>query len=140
MTKIYSDSSTIDNMSVATSLFLTESLFLNMITRVYDKVESPTEGELLSIVQSIRYMREEYPEEKNIELYCDCVSVVDQYTNILKTGVIPDDIKYRKRWIDLLEYSKGLNITAKHIQAHQETHNPNKICDRVSYTILQRLR
>lgn len=140
MTKIYSDSSTIDNMSVATSLFLTESLFLNMITRVYDKVESPTEGELLSIVQSIRYMCEEYPEEKNIELYCDCISVVDQYTNILKTGVIPDDIKYRKRWIDLLEYSKGLNITAKHIQAHQETHNPNKICDRVSYTILQRLR
>ena len=140
MTKIYSDSSTIDNMSVATSLFLTESLFLNMITRVYDKVESPTEGELLSIVQSIRYMREEYPEEKSIELYCDCISVVDQYTNILKTGVIPDDIKYRKRWIDLLEYSKGLNITAKHIQAHQETHNPNKICDRVSYTVLQRLR
>lgn len=140
MTKIYSDSSTVKGISVATSLFLTDTLFRNILTHTYEDVESPTEGELLSILQSIKYIREEYPEEKNIELYCDCISVVAQYTNILETGIIPADIKYRKRWEELLEYSKGLNIEAKHIQAHQESHNPNKICDRVSYTILQKLR
>lgn len=140
MIKAFSDSSTVDNKSAATSIFLTNTQYLGIITDVYTNVESATEGELIAVIQSLKHIKENYPEEVNVVLYCDCISIVSQCRTIIRDKAIPANVKYRKRWEEFLSLIDGLNIRIRHIHAHQESHNSNKVCDKLSNVVAQRMR
>lgn len=137
--KIYTDSSTVDESSAATSIYVTDTRYIGMITHVYE-VASATEAELLSVLQAMRYFWEEELPYKEIDIYCDCKSIVEQLRDILLTDRIPEDIKYRDKWVELFDLCKGLDINAHHVKGHQEVHNLNKVCDKLSHSVVQKLR
>lgn len=144
MIHAYSDSGTFighsGTISVATSLFLTESTYIDTLTKVYRDVESTTEGELLGICQSLEYLTTKYPNEIDIEVITDSETLANRYLQYLAGKKPKKSIKYFERWRRLMELSKDKNITVSHIRGHQDEHNPNKVCDMLSANLLQRMR
>ena len=144
MIHAYSDSGTHtgahENISVATSLFLTDDMYLNTVTKVYYNTESTTEGELLGICQSMEFITTQYPKEKYIEIITDSESLVYAYRKYLAGVPIKRSAKYYKRWKKLLELSKGKKVKVSHIASHQEEHNPNKVCDLIASATLAKMR
>lgn len=137
--KVYTDSSTVGDVAAATTIIVTDTQYIGMFTDTYE-VASATEGELLSVLQSIKFLREHDLTDRQISIYCDCMSVVNQLKEILCKQEIPEDIKYRKRWVELFDLCSGLDVTAHHVRGHQESHNFNKVCDKLSNSVVQRWR
>ena len=152
MIRCYSDSGTLVNSvgatSIATSLFLTDTTYLGMITNVYRNTQGTTDGELRGIWQSLEYVTINYPDEEDIEIVTDCESLVKKFNSLLKGAPIntvledsvPKGIKYYKTWKDIMKMCEGKKVTVYHVKGHQESHNPNKVCDLISTFMLNKMK
>ena len=128
----YCDASTKGKRAVATTLIMTETTFITCFSVTYEDVDSSTHAELLSVLQTVRYIREKCSNARRIVLFNDNLSVVLQFINALANWDVPPGVNNPEIFEKLLEYSKGMSISVQHIHGHQHTHNPNKVCDTLS--------
>lgn len=138
MLKVYTDCSTINSSAAATSIYLTNTEYVDMFTDTYENVKSTTEGELLAIIQSVRYVVDNMPDVTELDVHSDCISVINVCDYIIKNARLPKNIKYRQRYQEFLECSKKIKIHLHHVRAHQNSHNVNKACDKISLSVVQR--
>ena len=128
----YCDASTKGGKAVATTLILTEKVFITCFSKTYDNVESSTHAELLSVLQTVQYVRESCPNAHRVVLFNDNLSVVTQFISALSSWSVPPNVNNPEIFEQLLKYSRGLSLSVQHIHGHQHTHNPNKVCDILS--------
>ncbi|MDR1523260.1 MAG: reverse transcriptase-like protein [Endomicrobium sp.] len=131
----YTDSGIKNGLAVATTLFITDSYYLDMITGEYEHVKSLTEGELLGIWQAINHAVSKW-DVQDLIVYSDAKVLVTQFNRFNSSKMSNMNVKYYDIWKLILELIKGRNITCKYIEAHQNEHNPNKFCDITSSVLL----
>lgn len=138
MLRAYTDAAYADNTGVATSLFLSDTIFYGMITIVYTDVISSTEAELRGILQSVKWVRKHMPEVKKMELYTDCRTLRSAYLNILSNKMrVPSNIAFPDIWKDVVTSMGDMRVRIVHTPAHLEGFNENKVCDKLSNAVLK---
>lgn len=135
MIAIYTDASVSQGSGVATCLVISSDAFIGYNVTSYDSVTSSLHGELLGILDGIRYVKScNLHSDDAITLYSDSHSAV----SILRNNC--NDLAFGKELIaDIRKECIGLNIEFEVVKGHQSAHNPNKVVDLTSNTVLRYL-
>ena len=134
MIKIYTDASINNEECVATCFSTTDSMFICYTSFSYSNIKSSLHGELLGIRDGITYTIKHSDVNEPISVFSDSVAAV----KLIKSE------SYSKRTINLKPIVEDIyyllhtyDITIDVIQGHQLSHNPNKIVDLTSNSILR---
>lgn len=133
----YSDASMKDNKVVATSLILSDSHFIDCFTKEYDNISTSTEAELRGVIQTVQYIKKHCNKEHQVVIITDNKAVALKYINILSNWVVPKNSANYESYKQLLELSEGFKVNVQNIRGHQESHNPNKVCDIMSKVYME---
>lgn len=137
MYELYTDASVSGNSAVATCFFLSTNNYLGYESFQYKNISSSLHGELLGIRDGIRYAKKIGISEKEIMyVYSDSSSAIQ----LIKSSDGDKKPKQFKRLVDeILQEVKGYHVVFRLIQGHQLSHNPNKVVDLTSNTVLRYL-
>lgn len=134
MIKIYTDASINNEECVATCFSTTDTMFICYTSFSYSNIKSSLHGELLGIRDGIAYTIKHSSVNEPISVFSDSVAAV----KLIKSG------SFSKRTIslkpiveDIYSLCQAHDITIDVIQGHQLSHNPNKIVDLTSNSILR---
>lgn len=135
MFEIYTDASVSNGNAVSTCLVISPDAFIGYTVNKYTNISSSLHGELLGILDGIRYAKAAVlkPEDAAI-LYSDSNSAVSllnskKYSNAVDPNILKS----------IYEECTNYNITFEVVKGHQSSHNPNKIVDLTSNTVLRYL-
>lgn len=135
MIEIYTDASVSKGNAVATCFVLSSEFFLGCNTFVYDNVSSSLHGELLGIRDGVAYALESDKSKAPITVYCDSNSAL----TLVKSKCIDARTSGRFKSIleDIKKLTKGRCVNYLLIRGHQKEHNPNKVVDLTSNSVLR---
>lgn len=137
MIKIYTDASVGKNKAVATCFVLTNKSFIGHNVFELDNIETSTLGEILGATKSILYTADVTDMDDDITLYTDSYAV----RNLLKYDIAKSDYEqvdmYRSELATLKVLIDKYHIKVKLIKGHQTNHNPNKVVDLISNSVLR---
>lgn len=135
MFEIYTDASVSNGNAVSTCLVISPDAFIGYTVNRYTGISSSLHGELLGILDGIRYAKKAVlkPEDKTV-LYSDSNSAVSllnskKYSNAVDTSILQA----------IYDECADYDITFEVVKGHQSSHNPNKIVDLTSNTVLRYL-
>jgi ribonuclease HI len=124
----------------AVSVILSESRFIKLLVSKHRGVTSPDSGELIGVCQSLEYLARNYGSHDCYAVYTDSCMTIGRFNEYRISGVLDVPKCDEKRWQRLLELCAGKNVLFRHVQAHLNEHNPNKICDMIATKALNRVR
>lgn len=135
MFEIYTDASVSNGNAVSTCLVISPDAFLGYTVNQYTDITSSLHGELLGILDGIRYAKKTVlkPDDKAV-LYSDSNSAVSLLNSKKTNSAVGADIIQ-----DIYAECSNYNITFEVVKGHQSSHNPNKIVDLTSNTVLRYL-
>lgn len=137
MVKIYTDASVAKGNAVSTCFVLTDTNFLGYNTFSYESVETSVEGELLGILNAAKYYQSLSVEDTDVVIFCDSINAI----NLIGSVELGDATKQTWRYQDLLEsiiqLKQSIGFSLQLIEGHQMSHNPNKIVDLFSNSMLR---
>ena len=110
-------------------MITTDTHFITCFENEYNEVESSIHAELLGVVQAMKYVSAHYPKGTQIAVFTDSRTVALKYIQILAAKSVAKNSLYFREYDSLLKLSEGYIINVQHIRGHQDTHNPNKVCD-----------
>ena len=88
-----------NNRAVATTLILTEVMYVTCFSKTYENVASSTDAELLGVLQTVRYVHDNCADDKRVVLFTDNLSIVLQYISILANWSVPENINNREIYL-----------------------------------------
>lgn len=133
MINVYSDASVSSGIAIVTVIVLTDSAFLGYRTAQFSGINTSLHGELLGILEGVNYINTLDLGDNDIVFHTDCIDAVRLIND--ETTKVP---KYAENLLnEIKELIDGVCVSIEHIQGHQMEHNPNKIVDLVSRTILR---
>ena len=136
MIKIFTDASVAHGKGVSTCFILTDYNYLGYNTFTYENVKTSVEGELLGILNAIRYF-DTLGYNDEVVIYCDSIHAITLIQN-MEAGQTNSQINlYKKILRELVGLKRKYSMSIELIQGHQTTHNPNKIVDLVSNSTLR---
>ena len=136
MVRIFTDASVANGKGVSTCFILTDTNFLGYNTFTYESVRTSVEGELLGILNAIKYYNTLNCEDSEIIIYCDSIHAINLVADF-EAGLTSTQIRiYNKILRELVEAKQMYPISLELIQGHQTTHNPNKVVDLISNSTL----
>lgn len=135
MFEIYTDASVSKGKAVATCLVISTDAFLGYEVNNYTDVTSSLHGELLGILDGIRYAKQNALTPKdNVTLYSDSCSAVSLLNSKTTNNVFSKNLVKQ-----IHAECDGYNVQFKLVQGHQSAHNPNKVVDLTSNSVLRYL-
>lgn len=131
MLQVFSDAGVYEGRAYVSTLILdiAEHHYVTFFCRKYDGVESSVVGELLGVIQSLEWVRENRPDAKEIELNVDSLAVIQKVCDYMKNKVMGREVYpvlYMRLYSLCDEFSQ---IECYHVPSHQPGYNPNKACD-----------
>lgn len=135
MIEVYTDASVAKGKAVATCFVISSDNFIGYNSFEYKNVSSSLQGELLGIRDGIEYAIKCVPSREPVTVYCDSNSAL----SLVKCK--NNDAKNAKRFkeivadIHLLCKNRCVNFLL--IKGHQMEHNPNKVVDLISNSVLR---
>lgn len=136
MVEIYTDASVANGRAVATCFILTDSNFIGCKTSEFERVETSLEGELEGAIAAIEYAQEILP-LYNCTLYSDSISLIRLTQTNLKKSKNKQAVMHRNRLSRLQNLLRNHSIKLELIKGHSMKHNPNKVVDLISNSILK---
>lgn len=134
MLKIYTDASVSNNQCVATCFSTTDKTFICYKSFEYENIMSSLHGELLGIYDGILYTLDNTDITKDITVYSDSLAAIQ----LINTSNYSRRTKQLNELVTNIQFlTKHHNISYEVIQGHQLEHNPNKIVDLTSNSILR---
>lgn len=134
MIDVYTDASVSHGSAIATVFVLSPNYFIGLQSFRYEKVSSSLQGELLGIRDGLAYAIEHSKEPDHYNVYCDSLSAI----NLILSNEINGKSKQFKTILDSIKsLCNGNDIEFKLIKGHQVNHNPNKVVDLISNSILR---
>ena len=132
--ELYTDASVANNTAVATCLLLGSTNYIGYNSYNYEYVTSSLHAELLGILDGLRFARASGLSTNNyLTVYSDSNSAIQIITN--KKHRKPQ--QFRQIIANINKECEHIFVTFKLIKGHQLEHNPNKIVDLTSNTILR---
>lgn len=136
MIEIYTDASVANGKAVATCFVITDSNFIGCKTSEFDSVETSLEGELEGAIAALEYVQDVIPMDA-CTLYCDSISLIRLIQTNLSTSKNRKAIEHKQRLQRLQDLVKQNNIKLDLIKGHSTGHNPNKVVDLISNSVLK---
>lgn len=137
MIEIYTDASVAKGKAVATCFIISTDYFIGYDSFEYIGVNSSLHGELLGIRDGLKYACKLVRMNEPITVYCDSNSALD----LIKTRNHKRDSKSSTQFktivSEIQEICKEHFVNFLLIKGHQTGHNPNKVVDLVSNTLLR---
>lgn len=134
MTSIYTDASVYKKIAVTTCFVLTADNFLGCKSFVHEDVTSTLQAELYGIRDGLEYVISSGKDKEPITVYCDSYPAVD-LMKCKSIDLLPT--QFRDLVQDTLKLCNGRNVNFMLIKGHQESHNPNKVVDLISNSVLR---
>ena len=131
MIYIYTDTTVTNAHAVCTSFIITDTNYLGCITNVYDNVLGSIHGELLAILQGLKYVdsKSNAFKEKDITVFTDSKEAIQHITNATKTK------HFVKLVNDIASIRGRYNVKLEYIRGHAIEHSPNKVVDLMSRSV-----
>jgi len=135
MVEIYTDASVSSGNAVASCFVITEDYFLGYNSFSYSDVNSSLHGELLGIRDGLKYALGVTKDNDCIVVYCDSNSALQLIDS--KRLDSKNNKQFKTLLSDIHDLCKGHFVNFLLIKGHQIEHNPNKIVDLMSNTVLR---
>ena len=135
MIEVYTDASVAKGRAIATCFIISSQNFIGCDSFEYSDVKSSLHGELLGIRDGLAYAIKSVPGNEPITVYCDSNSalmLVKQKNPEVKTSK-----KFKEILTDVKSLTQGRCVNYILIRGHQIEHNPNKVVDLVSNSVLR---
>lgn len=136
MYELYTDAAVSKGHAVATCFLLGDNNYLGYNSFEYSKVFSSLHSELLGIRDGLRYAKSIGLTKKDILIvYSDSNSAIQ----LIKKSIANPDVPKKFKVIanEICSECNDLFVKFQLIQGHQSNHNPNKVVDLSSNTILR---
>ena len=136
MVAVYTDASVANGEAVATCFIVSSDNFIGYNSFFYKDVSSSLHGELLGIRDGLRYAVSIVGSAEDITLYSDSNSALD----MCKRGCDDNSkcaMQFRNIVSEIKDICSGHYVNFLLIKGHQVGHNPNKVVDLVSYSLLR---
>lgn len=137
MVKIYTDASVGNGKAVATCFVISSKSFLGHNVFEFSNIDTSTLGEILGAIESIKYTAEHVDTTDKISLYTDSSAVRNLLKHDLRNSTYEQVVLYREYLLELKQLIDKYRITVKLIKGHQTGHNPNKVVDLISNSVLR---
>lgn len=134
MLSIYTDASINNDKCVATCFACTDTMFICYKSFQYHGISSSLHGELLGIRDGINYTLKHTDIRDEVSVYSDSVAAIKL---IQKNEYSKRTINLRSIVDEIHDLQSMYNIKINIIQGHQLLHNPNKVVDLTSNSILR---
>lgn len=128
MIHIYTDTTISNNTAFCTSFIITDTNFLGFITKVYNNVRGSINGELLAILQGLRYLRK-FPFRDDVTVYTDSKEAIQHINHQTH------EEHYKSIILEIDQFKKESTVIFSYIKGHSLVHSPNKIVDLTSRSI-----
>lgn len=136
MIEIYTDASVSNGRAVATCFVINDKNFIGCKTSEFNNIQTSLEGELEGAIAAIEYVLDVLPMDTCV-LYSDSISLIRLTQTNLKTSKNKQAIEHRVRLSRLQTLVKENNIRFELIKGHSTGHNPNKVVDLISNSVLK---
>ena len=134
MVEVYTDVSIAKGHGVATCFVVSNVNYMGYNTFEYTSINSSLQGELLGIRDGLKYTATLNTTNEPVTVYCDNKAAVALINDKLAGRPIN---KFERLVSEILKIQGEVSTEYKLIQGHQTGHNPNKIVDLVSNSILR---
>lgn len=134
MVEVYTDASVAKGSAVVSCFMVTSDQFIGAETTHYDNVDSSLQAELYGIRDGVKYVVKK-PELNDIVVYCDSQSALDLVQQ--RCDNVEGSTLFKNIVDEILTLSQGKNISFILIKGHQLSHNPNKVVDLMSNSLLR---
>lgn len=135
MTEIYTDASVSSGKAVATCFIVSSEYFLGYNSFAYSGVNSSLHGELLGIRDGLKYALQSVKKNEPIVVYCDSNSALQLIKS--KKANVKCNRQFNSLVTEINNLCKDHFINFLLIRGHQVEHNPNKVVDLISNTVLR---
>lgn len=133
MIDVYTDASVSKGKAAATCFVLTPNAYLGCRTFEYDNINSGIHGELVGLRDGIKYALEVVKDSTEpITVYCDSSSAI----NLIKDKCAKSHT-FKEIVTDINSLCDGHTVHFMLIKGHQVSHNPNKVVDLISNSVLR---
>lgn len=136
MIEIYTDASVSEGKAVATCFVITDANFLGYKVTELENVATSLEGELEGAIAALEYVKDVLVLD-NTTLYSDSISLIRLAQTNLKASKNKQAKLHNERLSYLQTLVKKYNIKFSLIQGHSVDHNPNKVVDLISNSVLR---
>lgn len=133
---VYTDASTEGKVGVAVSIIKRRDQLIKVLVGEYPII-GPSAAELYGLLQSVKYLKQNYPNEK-IVVFTDLETSVRTFEK-LRENPSYTGIAYHRVWRQVIRHSKDLDITLKHFDSHLSICNENVACDRYAFIVRNKL-
>lgn len=137
MLSIYTDASVKNNKAVATCFILSSKLFIGHNVFEFNNIGTSTLGEILGAINSIKYAVSIADESEPIQLFSDSFAMRNLLKYDLDTTTYDQALMYKEELKELKSLLEKHNINLRLIKGHQASHNPNKVVDLISNSVLR---
>lgn len=136
MYELYTDAAVSKGNAVATCFLLGSDNYLGYNSFEYQNISSSLHSELLGIRDGLRYAKQVGVQSTDIlTVYSDSNSAIQLITKQKEDPTVPR--KFKNIVTDINSECEGMLVSFRLIQGHQTNHNPNKVVDLSSNTILR---
>lgn len=137
MLKIYTDASVAtDGRGVATCVVVDEHMFIGHKITNLRNIRTSLQGELEGAIAAIKYTMEATKIVSGI-LYTDSMSLVNLVQLDLSKSNNKQALLHKDRLQVLQKLLLECNICIERITGHSKNHNPNKVVDLISNSVLR---
>lgn len=133
MIEVYTDASVFKGLAVCTCFVVTSDQFIGAKTKSYNNINSSLQGELLGIRECLDYVLNR-TESGNIVVYCDSQSAIDL---IERRRDGEEGCLFSNIVDEILTLERERDVSFILIKGHQINHNPNKVVDLMSNSLLR---
>lgn len=137
MVKIYTDASVAKGNAVSTCFVLTDTNFLGYNTFSYEGVETSVEGELLGVLNAAKYYQSLNVADTDVIIFCDSINAINLISNLEAGETTKQTWRYKSLLESIVEFKQAIGFNLQLIEGHQMSHNPNKIVDLFSNSMLR---
>ncbi len=131
MIEVYTDVSVRNGNAVATCFILTSTHFIGSRTFEYKNVCSTLQGELLGLLDAIRFLKKVTVVKEPIRMFCDSEDALKQVNGCSKSPT------FKSLVASIHSECENVDVEFKYVKGHQRNHNPNKVVDLVSKSVLR---
>lgn len=125
----YCDGSFGENGAASASLiFNDQDEFVGMIVKAH-KVRTLYDAEMLGIIQILEYIERNNIAYKSLIIYTDSKAIVTRFPIVKRLERVPADFINEKKWLKILNLTRGKCFSMQYHRGHMQELNPNKVCD-----------
>lgn len=138
MLEIYTDASVGHGKAVSTCILLTDKNFVGYRTFEFTDVTTSIHGEIRGAISALRYAESVGPiNSESVTLFVDSIALLNLLKCDLRFTTNKQAQLYAKELAELHELVDKYKVSMRLIRGHKLNHNPNKVVDLISNSMLR---